>query len=279
VLANRYVVQAALGRGGSGAVYRAWDSQLECPIAIKIHDALGLAPSESVRSMTREVRLARRVRHPNVCPVYDLVRADGHWFTTMELAATTMYAANLEGARPTDAKAWRRAVEDAVEVTSGLTAIHACGITHGDLTPRNILRMTDGRLAVTDFGMARHDADSTRLCGGTLNYLAPEVMLGGAPERRSDVWQLGLVLHELLLGPRLRWRLQDTGPVAERPPERDLPEAATTLLDVAAACLTWTPERRPPDARAVLDALEDSLSAAPRPRRRAGAPARIGLVK
>lgn len=244
-LGQRYTLRAELGRGGSGTVFRAWDSQLECPVAVKIFEADARPPGRHVRRLQREVRIARGVRHPNVCPVFDLGQCDGHWFMTMELAAGTL---SEELSRTPGAPNWANRARDARDLVAGLSAIHTAGITHADVAPRNILRMNDGRLALADFGMARLDGEETELCGGTLSYVSPEVVMGARPDRRSDVWQLGLVLHEVLLGTRPRWRLAAYSAVAEPALAAAPPATVAQILRVAASCLAWDPGERPASA-------------------------------
>jgi serine/threonine protein kinase len=184
-------------------------------------------------------------------PVFDLVEANGHWFMTMELAARTLHD-DLAQTERDGAPDWADRARDARAVGAGLGAIHRHDVTHGDLTPRNVLRMSDGRLAIADFGLARKAGEKTLPHGGTLSYLAPEVMLGVAPDRRSDVWQLGIVLHEILLGGRPRWRMTGAGPVAALPPAFAPPAEIGALLAVARNCLAWDPALRPASADGVL---------------------------
>lgn len=250
-LGDRYVLEEVLGRGGSGTVFRAFDVELSCHVAIKAVDLHVAGGERWLRRLAREVRLARSVRHAHVCQVYDLVRSDERCFITMELGRCSLrdeLAAGGDAAAP-----WSARVADARAVCAGLAAAHERRITHGDLTPLNILRMPDGRLALSDFGMARTDDESTDLHGGTPSYAAPEVMLGAAPDRRSDVWQLGLVLHEVLLGRRPRWTVRPARPRAE---PAGVPRRIAALLAIAASCLAWDPRERPRDAGVVLSRLE-----------------------
>ena len=244
-LADRYVLRSALGAGGSGVVFRAWDTDLACAVAVKIFDEAGEGRPASVTRLRREVCLARSVSHPNVCPVFDLARWRGYWFMTMELAVGTLRdeidASSADAATEPD---WPRRLRDARAMCAGLAAVHEANITHADVTPRNVLRMGDGRLALADFGLARRDGDDVTANGGTLSYLPPEVMMGGLPDRRSDLWQLGIVLHEILLGHRPRWQMSCSRPVAELPCA-SLPPEVRRALDFAAWCLAWDPLARP----------------------------------
>jgi serine/threonine-protein kinase len=251
-LGERYTLRAVIGRGGSATVFRAWDSQMASAIAVKVFDAEPSSFASHIRRYRREVRLGRAVRHPNVCPVFDLAQWDGRWFMTMELAAGTLQE-ELTDSPPKEigAAGWEQRARDARDIVAGLAAVHAAGITHGDLSPRNVLRRTNGRLGLADFGMARHDEHPTLMRGGTFTYVSPEVMLGASPDCRSDVWQLGIVLHELLLGQRPRWRFDARGPVAEDALPSACPGQAAEILAVAASCLTWDPAKRPASASEV----------------------------
>ena len=194
MLADRYQIEATLGQGGSGTVHRAWDSVLGEPIAIKILRPDRARERSWIMRLAREVKVARAIRHPNVCRVFELGHADGHWFVTMELGtAGTLRALLHEGGsaqRPLSER-----LEDARAICAGLAAIHAVGIIHRDVTPQNLLRMGDGRLVISDFGLAIELTATTTLHGGTPNYMPPETMLGRRADQRSDVWQLGVILH------------------------------------------------------------------------------------
>jgi serine/threonine protein kinase len=262
-LADRYVLQAILGQGGSGTVFRAWDRALGCLIAIKvIRDEMAQDP-EWIRRLAREVRLARSVRHPNVCAVFDVGQSQGHWFVTMELARGGTLRDELHSAGPADQgpkvgrrlSSWPRRASDARAVCAGLAAVHAMGIIHGDVTPRNILRMEDGRLTLADFGMALPQEERTTLRGGTPIYLPPEVLMGARADQRSDLWQLGLVLHEILFDRRPDWGPTDAFPVFRRPSRKDLPPEATALVEVCAGCLVWNPAARPATATWAVERL------------------------
>lgn len=251
-LVNRYVVGARLGRGGHGTVFRAWDRRLGRAIAIKVFDPARMGAPRQLASAAREVRLARAVRHLHVCRVFDLVHAEGQWFMTMELAAGTLNDDLTANARRHESPAWAERARDARGVCQGLAALHRHGITHGDLKPSNILRMNDGRLTLADFGLARGAGEEPVTQGGTLNYLPPEVALGVAPDPRADLWQLGVVLHEILLGTRPRWKMTDAGPIAVLPTAFEPPAEIAALLGVAGRCLAWNPALRPTSAEGIL---------------------------
>jgi serine/threonine protein kinase len=179
VLGDRYQIEAALGEGGSGTVYRAWDRMLGEAVAIKILHPQRARERSWIKRLAREVKVARVIGHPNVCRVFELGHADGHWFVTMELATGGSLRDMLRGGVPAgppsvqppggggDAasrgQAASRPLEDRLrdmrELCAGLAAMHAVAITHRDVTPQNVLRMADGRLVLTDFGLAIEQND------------------------------------------------------------------------------------------------------------------------
>ena len=239
---DRYQIEATLGQGGSGTVYRAWDRVLAEPIAIKILRPDRARERSWIMRLAREVKVARAIRHPNVCRVFELGHADGHWFVTMELGTAGRCATLLE--QRTGARRRGRCSErlvDARAISAGLAAIHAVGIIHRDVTPQNVLRMDDGRLVISDFGLAIELTATTTLHGGTPNYMPPETLLGRRDDQRSDVWQLGVILHELFFGRRpvfedvddkttMRWPL----PPEATPVEEELARLCADCLSTIA---------------------------------------------
>jgi serine/threonine protein kinase len=238
-LAQRYVVGKRVGRGGSGVVFRAWDTRLSAAVALKVLSADPGSERWVVRQAAREVVLGREVRHPNVCAVFDLEEVDGTCFLTMELArgGTLRDELRRRGGDEPGGAAWLR---DVLQVCDGMAALHARGIVHGDLTLRNILRMSPERLAIADLGMARSEGDDSVIVGGTPGCMAPEVLAGARPRACSDVWQLGLILCELLDAAPARGA---TG------------EAVRAIGGLAESCLAHDPAARPRDARRVAAAL------------------------
>jgi serine/threonine-protein kinase len=256
VLGRRYVVEKELGEGGGGVVFRAWDRRARADVALKIlHPSLAARPIW-VRRLAREMALACRIRHPNVCSIFDFRDEGGRAYIVMELAVASLHderrAAPANEARPVD---WAARKRDARDTCLGLAAIHEAGIVHRDIKPANILRMDDGRLAVADFGMAVAAGDTATFSGGTPSYLPPEVTLGGAHDLRSDVWQLGIVLHEVLLGARPAWSPKGDRPWRPRIPT-GLPRDVARWARLALRCLSWDPAARPESASAVARLLK-----------------------
>ena len=269
VLEARYQIEAVIGEGGSGRVFRAWDRVLGEPVAVKILHPSRASEKSWIKRLAREVKVARAIRHPNVCRVFELGHADGHWFVTMELAAGgTLRDMLREEASPAKAEKTLRPLAerlvDARALCAGLAAIHAVGIVHRDVTPQNVLRMTDGRLVISDFGLAIENDDNTTVHGGTPAYMPPEAAMGGRSDLRSDVWQLGAILHELLFGGRPAW-IRAGGEIAMKwPIGVEASPVEEELAQLCGDCLAQDPALRPPTAIAVVGRLAAAETARPR---------------
>ncbi|HVZ88134.1 MAG TPA: serine/threonine-protein kinase [Polyangia bacterium] len=280
VLGGRYEVRKLIGRGGMGLVVEAWDATLGVAVAIKIVRSEYAGERQWSERLAREVKLARKIQHPNVCRVFDFGQADGRAFLSMELAEggtlRSQLAEGAAGARPLADR-----LADARAVAAGVAAIHAAGIVHRDLSPQNVLRMKDGRLVVSDFGLATDSFDgASSIHGGTVAYMAPEVLRGGRASMAADIWSLGAVIHEVVFGERLRWDAK-SAEVRSAVAGQALTSVERSVLEICRACTTPDPARRPRDAGQVAAQLgEAALSRAGRRRwqRRAIAAATAGLV-
>jgi serine/threonine-protein kinase len=260
LLAGRYQVEAVIGRGGSGIVLRAFDRVAQVPVAVKILKPDLASDPRWIERFSRELRLARQIQHPNVCRVFDIGQADGHWFITMELATAGTLRDQL-GKHATD-RAIAEKIADIRAVTAGLAAIHEAGIVHRDLKPDNFLRMADGRLVLSDFGLATNPADApvVSIMVGTPHYMAPEVVMGEAAVLESDVWSAGVVIHEILLGKRPE-RTSPTRTLAAKA-SANAPLVERRLCRIAETCLADEPTDRPHDGPA-LRGLVDEVVANP----------------
>jgi serine/threonine protein kinase len=204
MIAERYRVVAQVGRGGMGEVYRADDLRLGQSVALKfLPESLGRDDAALAR-LTREVRTARQVSHPNVCRVFDIGEAEGVPFITMEFVDGEDLASLLQRiGRLQPAKA----LQLSHQLCAGLAEIHAFGILHRDLKPANIMLDGRGNLRITDFGLAvvANEIPGEEAMAGTPAYMAPEQLAGEKATQQSDIYALGLILFELFTGmPRLR---------------------------------------------------------------------------
>jgi serine/threonine protein kinase len=199
VIAGRYTIDREIGRGGMGAVWLGRDEVLGREVALK---RLGLAPGGTMPDLARaerEARLAARLNHPHVVAVYDLVTEDDEQWLVMEYVEGTTLAALVQREGPLPLEATARILQQAADA---LAAAHAAGIVHRDVKPSNILVTPDGQVKLSDFGIARAEADAsltqTGLVTGSPAYLSPEVASGQQATAASDVWSLGATLFYTL---------------------------------------------------------------------------------
>jgi serine/threonine-protein kinase len=268
LIAGRYRIIALLGKGGMGEVYRADDLTLGQAVAMKFLPEAATSHEGMLERFKNEVRIARRVSHPNVCRVYDVGDVEGATFFTMEYVDGEDLGSLLRriGRLPQD-----KAVEIARQICAGLAAAHAKGVLHRDLKPANIMIDGRGQVVVTDFGLAGV-ADEIRgpeVRSGTPAYMAPEQIEGREVTMLSDIYALGLVLYEIFTGKRA-FAEKAVGVLragTDRTPSR--PSSVVRDIDpiiekVILRCLEESPSSRPPTALAVSAALPggDPLAAA-----------------
>ena len=201
ILDGRYRVEDCIGSGGMATVYRGWDDFLRRPVAIKVL-APGLAADPSfVERFKREASAAARVAHPNVVTVYNWGSCDGTYYIVMEYVDGCTLRDRLY---PEGPLAETEALAIGAEIAAALEAIHAQGLIHRDIKPHNVLLAGDGRVKVTDFGIAyatgSQHLTQTNTVLGTAQYLAPEQILRQSVDQRTDCYSLGVVLYEMLVG-------------------------------------------------------------------------------
>ena len=268
-LGSRYRIVGLLGTGGMGEVYRADDLELGQSVALKFLPERVAADQAWLRRFRNEVRTSRQVAHPNVCRVYDIGDEDGHVFISMEYIDGEDLASVLRRlGRPSREKS----IEIARQICLGLAAAHENGVLHRDLKPENI--MIDGRgvVRITDFGLAGFlkELENAEARAGTPAYMAPEQLTSGKVSVRSDIYTLGLVLHELFTGKRVfstndieeLKRKHSSGTASS--PSSITEDVDPTVERVIMRCLQEEPEQRPNSVYQVLAALPgtDPLAAA-----------------
>ena len=247
LFAGRYRMISRVGRGGMGDVWRADDLTLQTPVALKLMRAA--SPSDRSR-LLQEARLARQITHPAVCRVFDVGEEGETIFFSMELVQGEDLAALL---KRTGRLTSERVIEIAGQLCAGLAAAHAKGVLHRDLKPANILIDQDGRVRITDFGIAVTAGDTApHVVAGTLGYMAPEQLLPGAPvSERTDVYALGVVLYELVTGkPRHASGSDDAAQLSRLAPGID-----RALERVILKAIAGDPANRPATALEIAAAL------------------------
>ncbi|MEJ2737967.1 MAG: protein kinase [Anaerolineae bacterium] len=269
LLNGRYQLEAELGRGGMGVVYRAHDTLLDRPVAVKVLSAAALG-TEGRAHLLREARATAGLNHPNIVTVYDVGEADAAgpagpmFFIVMELVE----GPSLHDRRPDSLE---ETVAVARQVCAALEHAHTRGIVHRDLKPENVLLASDTHAGTSstaklaDFGLARSMASRLSAEGviaGTVFYLAPELALGQPYDGRADLYALGVMLYELTTG-RLPFLADDPLAVisqhlhAPAVPPRARDEAIPPALEaLILRLLSKDPQDRPVSAAEVQRALE-----------------------
>jgi eukaryotic-like serine/threonine-protein kinase len=263
ILLDRFVIIRFIAKGGMGEVYEAEDTFLQgVHVALKaILPQIADDPALQQR-FEREVLLAREVSHQNLCPIYDIFHAEqapaSFLFLTMKLLPGETLAARL---RRNKAISIAEGVAILKQMAAGLAALHAAGIIHRDIKPNNI--MLDGtgsqvRLYITDFGLARaHEADPSLsgkgLVAGTPHYMAPELYLGRPPSQASDLFALGVVLHEIFTGQKPVVASGSSSVIVS--PRLNTSSVPTFCAQFIAGCLDRDPARRCQAFERILDAL------------------------
>jgi serine/threonine-protein kinase len=261
-IAARYALLDVLGSGGMGVVHRAHDGLLDRTVAVKLLAAHRATDPEFVARFEREARAAGALNHPNIVAVFDAGIDGSKRYIVIEYVPGISLAQLLRerGALPP-----AQAREIAAGIASALAAAHARGIIHRDIKPANVMVDEAGTVKVLDFGIARSLSDETitqtAMVLGSARYLAPEVINGAPADARSDIYALGCVLYEMLVGnPPFSGELtaavmHQHGSSAPDPPRRLRPEIPPELDALVLAMLAKAPADRPQSAREVLARL------------------------
>ena len=263
-----YEVQALLGVGGMGEVYRAEDVRLNRIVALKVVTAELATQSHFRERFEAEAATTSRLNHPNICTLHDLGHQDGVDFFVMEFVNGDTLADRLEGGR----LSLGESLDIAVQMARGLAHAHRHGVVHRDIKPANVMFADDGLVKIVDFGVARSASrgsiTETGTTVGTLAYMAPEQLL---KERdvtaASDVWSLGIVLYEMTMGQR-PFGASDVGPLLRSilhdpvPPLKIPGTAGARLGRILKRVLDKDPQERPAAAELAeeLAALRSEIS-------------------
>ncbi len=252
LIAGRFAIVRFIARGGMGEVYEAKDQFLQdSGVALKIIRPEIAADATSSARFEQEVLVARKVVHPNLCPIYEIFRCDRpappFLFLTMRLLPGETLYARFEQSKKLETG---EAVDISKQLLAGVAALHAGGVIHRDLKPNNVMLETGGsglHVSIMDFGLARpHEAANTLsgsgLIAGTPGYMAPELLRGGRPTKATDLFALGVVLHEVLTGER---PLETKGGLSLAPsPSLRSTRAPAELVQAVEGFLSPDPERR-----------------------------------
>lgn len=283
-----YRIESKIGAGGMGVVYKAVDSRLDRPVAIKVLPASALASADRQKRFVQEAKTASSLNHPNIVTIYDIntQEVDGQpvQYIAMEFVAgeTLDKLIGRKGLRV------REALKYAIQIADALATAHAAGIVHRDLKPGNIMVTPQGLVKILDFGLAKltgpletnayadtvhaeaspHTEEGTVL--GTVAYMSPEQADGRKIDARSDIFSFGSVLYEMISGRQPfpgSSKLSMLSAVMHRDPQpvsQAVPDIHPELERVIARCLKKDPERRwqtMADVKVALEELRDELEA------------------
>ncbi|BFO22198.1 hypothetical protein SHKM778_85860 [Streptomyces sp. KM77-8] len=267
VVAGRYELSTLIGQGGMGQVWTAYDKRLDRRVAVKLlrpDKVAGQEAEELRRRFVRECRVTAQVDHPGLVTVHDAGSEGEELFLVMQYIDGADLGDHLAEHDPYP---WQWTVAVAAQLCAVLSAVHAVPIVHRDLKPRNVMVKQDGTVTVLDLGVASvMDSDTTRLTHtgspiGSPAYMAPEQAMGGAVGPYTDLYALGVLMHELLsgdvpfagstaLGVLHRHLYEPPVPVRRIRPE--VPEALETLV---LSLLAKDPQHRPDSAQEVYEHL------------------------
>jgi predicted Ser/Thr protein kinase len=275
---GHYRIEAKLGQGGMGVVYRAFDTHLDRPVAIKILRADATTSPERKRRFVQEAKAASALNHPNIIHIYDISSSEATDFIAMEfVAGKTLHQLIGKNGQPL-----RDALKYSVQIADALARAHSAGIVHRDLKPANIIIAEDGRVKLLDFGLAKlteKTVDSETATAtmtsegapqmeagsivGTIAYMSPEQAEGGKVDARSDIFSFGSVLYEMVTGRRPfegATRISTLSAILHGEPQSlgDLaPDLPAELEKIISRCLRKDLERRAQHAGDIKLALEE----------------------
>ena len=262
---NRYEIIAKIGSGGMADVYKAKDHVLNRLVAIKVLKQEYSTDATFVKKFRVEAQSAAGLSHPNIVSVYDVGEDDGVYFIVMELVQGITLKNYIDMKGKLDI---REALNISVQIASGLSAAHENRIIHRDIKPQNIIMSRDGKVKVTDFGIAKV-ADSTTVtttAAGTVHYISPEQARGGYSDERSDIYSLGITMYEMVTG---RGPFEGETNVAGAqmhihsemvPPRKLEPSIPVSFEKIILKCTQKKPERRYASAKELIADLRKVLT-------------------
>src|ERR1700690_2480104 len=276
MIAGRYRLDAVIGRGGMSTVYRAFDTVLERPVAIKLMHREIAADSDQLERFRREARSVAQLNHPHVVSVIDAGEEPSHDGEdpptgTPYIVLEYVDGETLKGLIRRDGPLEiPQAIAYAIEIARALAAAHERRIVHRDVKPQNVLIDPEGGAKITDFGIARSlSEEGLTMAGkvlGTTDYVSPEQALGQPVTPQSDLYSLGVVLYEMLTG-TIPFRGDSPVAVAMKPARETVPDVQACRPQISAAtaavverALAKDLQERYPDAPAMAAALEEVLA-------------------
>ncbi len=266
VLSGRYRLEAKLGSGGMSTVYLARDETLDRPVAVKVMHREMSEQADQLERFRQEARAVAKLSHPNVVSVIDAGEDGGHPYIVFEYVEGETLKQRIDRVGALDTQ---EAVAYAIEIARGLSVAHARHLVHRDIKPQNILIDSEGRAKLTDFGISRQleqaGMTATGRVLGTTDYVAPEQAMGRGADPRSDIYSLGVVLYEMLVG-QVPFHADSQVGVAMKHVNEELPDVQRRRPDVSAAvalvverATAKSPEQRYHHVGEMIDDLSTAL--------------------
>ena len=261
---GRYEIVGKIGTGGMADVYKARDHKLNRFVAVKVLKAEFREDKAFITKFRAEAQAAAGLAHPNIVNIYDVGEEKGVYFIVMELVeGITLKEYIAKKGR----LAVREATSIAIQVSQGLEAAHNSGIIHRDVKPQNIIISTDGKVKVTDFGIARAATNNTISTAvmGSVHYTSPEQARGGYSDAKSDIYSLGITLYEMLTG-HVPFDGESTVAIAikhlqeeMKSPEVYVADLPRSVVQIIYKCTQKSPDRRYANMTELIRDLKESL--------------------
>jgi len=264
IIGDRYEIQEKIGTGGMSDVYRALDHKLNRPVAVKVLKQEFSENQNFVQKFRSEAQAAAGLMHPNIVNVYDVGNDKGVYYFVMELVDGITLKKYIEKKSRLTVK---EAVSIGIQVAMGLDAAHKNNIVHRDIKPQNIMISKDGKVKVTDFGIAKAASSNTITSNvmGSVHYTSPEQARGGFSDAKSDIYSLGVTLFEMVTG-RVPFNGDTTVAIAIKHIQEQFPSPSTYAPDLPISvekiilkCCQKSPDRRYQNATDLIKDLKRSL--------------------
>ncbi len=266
LIGGRYEIISLVGSGGMADVYNAVDNRLSRQVAIKVLKEEYSSDKNFVMKFRAEAQSAAGLSHPNIVNVYDVGEDEGLHYIVMELVEGITLKKFIERKGRLELK---EAIGIAIQIAQGMEAAHTNHIIHRDIKPQNIIISKEGKVKVTDFGIAKAATSNTIAAGqavGSVHYISPEQARGGYSDEKSDIYSLGITLYEMISG-KMPFAADNTVSVAllhineEAVPLRELdPEIPASIEKIVQKCMQKKPERRYLTATELITDLRKAVS-------------------